>query len=361
MQKRSKSVLLSVGVIIPILILEMIFRRHDLASIRGIARSYSGERLTDCLVADIRLDHRLTANCEGIVKTRDFEVGLKTNSLGFRDREFTDKTENKKRVVVIGDSFAEGWGVELEDRFDQIGSDKYEILNLGTRSYSPVLERRLLDKYIDILRPDLVISMVDFSDLHDDFYYAERLGIPVDVWPPYAESPTIKLFNHSALFKNIYRLLYVAQSNQKQEINRINLTDDVALFGKAQDWQNYDKAWELARRNLAMTTDFLNSKGVEHSVIVVPRGIHVGTAEWSDGREIIGLTKNKLYEAPQIFEISDIDLLQKLRQAEQEKPGQLYFPFDGHWTVGGHEVVKLELRNYLDNLYQNTLPKTIVQ
>jgi hypothetical protein len=44
-----------------------------------------------------------------------FDVAYKTNAVGARDRERAVRTQ-ERRIVVLGDSFAEGWGVHLPER-----------------------------------------------------------------------------------------------------------------------------------------------------------------------------------------------------------------------------------------------------
>lgn len=322
---------LVISFFLTVISLEILLLNYDLDAIRGIVRNFSGERLNDCLIVDEILDHKLLPNCHGIIKTRDFEVSFKTNSLGFRDREITEKKNGVKRVLIIGDSFAEGWGVNLAERFDQIESPDYEFFNMGTRSYSPVLEYELLKQYVDIVKPDIVITMLDFSDLHDDFYYTKKSISP------------------SKLYETVYIQASILIANKKREITESNLTYDFSLFAKASEWEGYDNAWDFTISNLDKTTDFLKYKGVIHKIAVIPRGIHVGETEWNEGREILGIEKSKLYNAPKIFEISDIDLLTPLKEAEKEFKGELYYPFDGHWSVKGHSVVKQAFQKLIDN------------
>lgn len=64
-----------------------------------------------------------------------FDVYYETNSLGARDIERNKKSQGE-RVVVIGDSFSEGWGVNLDERFSNIleRATGLEFLNFGIAS-----------------------------------------------------------------------------------------------------------------------------------------------------------------------------------------------------------------------------------
>ena len=66
-----------------------------------------------------------------------------TNSIGFRDQQQNkiNKVSNKKRILLIGDSFIEGSGLDYQYTFAGLLKDKlgnrYEILNSAVESYSP--------------------------------------------------------------------------------------------------------------------------------------------------------------------------------------------------------------------------------
>ena len=91
------------------------------------------------------------------------------NSLGYRDKEWTDDmVAGKIKVMVVGDSFVEGTGIEyLEDRFpdrlgQMLGSD-YIVLNLGKRGAHTGQE---LEAVLDYpYTPDILILSYFYSIL----------------------------------------------------------------------------------------------------------------------------------------------------------------------------------------------------
>ncbi len=93
-----------------------------------------------------------------------------TNSLGYRDRDWTPADwEGKQTVVVVGDSFAAGWGIEdTADRFSdvlaaQLG-DGYAVINLGAPGASTVTELANLRAY-PLQTPDYVIVQYTLNDI----------------------------------------------------------------------------------------------------------------------------------------------------------------------------------------------------
>jgi hypothetical protein len=100
-----------------------------------------------------------------------FDVTYATNSAGARDRERT--TESKQpRVVVLGDSFVEGFGVELGARLSDLleSATGVEHLNFGTSGYfGPsqylLLYQSLAKKY----RHDAVlVGLLPANDFDED-------------------------------------------------------------------------------------------------------------------------------------------------------------------------------------------------
>jgi hypothetical protein len=96
--------------------------------------------------------------------TPEFSSNIKTNSMGFRDREFTSKKLAGARVVAIGDSFTFGWGVEAEESWPKVletrlrsAGVEVEVANIGKPGASPKNYADLAAKSISLLHPDLLI------------------------------------------------------------------------------------------------------------------------------------------------------------------------------------------------------------
>lgn len=93
-----------------------------------------------------------------------------TNSLGYRDREWTPADwQGKQTVIVVGDSFTAGWGIEdTADRFSdvlaaQLG-DAYAVINLGQPGASTVTALENLRAY-PLQTPDDVIVQYTLNDI----------------------------------------------------------------------------------------------------------------------------------------------------------------------------------------------------
>src|SRR5882672_9124614 len=69
------------------------------------------------------------------VATRGGGPAIVANHLGFRESEVPPKTPGRYRIVVVGDSFTWGQGIETGERFSNLLEGflgpQYEVLNFG--------------------------------------------------------------------------------------------------------------------------------------------------------------------------------------------------------------------------------------
>ncbi len=110
----------------------------------------------------------------------EFAFEIATNSEGFRDREYPlEKRRSEFRIIVFGDSFAEGFGAEAEDAWPRqmerglraaLPDRDLTVVNAGVSGSDVVfayahLEQRMID-----YGPDLVIVAINNTDVTDVIY-----------------------------------------------------------------------------------------------------------------------------------------------------------------------------------------------
>jgi lysophospholipase L1-like esterase len=99
-------------------------------------------------------------------------VDVHTNSKGQRDREFSyERTPGTLRIVMLGDSVTEGWGVSMEDTFSKRvermfvdAGVKAEVINTGVGNYNTIMEVEgfLTEDYR--FNPDIVVINYFIND-----------------------------------------------------------------------------------------------------------------------------------------------------------------------------------------------------
>jgi lysophospholipase L1-like esterase len=92
-------------------------------------------------------------------------VDVKINSKGLRDREIPyERTPSTLRILMLGDSFTEGWGVPFERTFSKRIERLYaargvaaEVINAGVGNYNTIMEVNYFLNEGHKYRPDIVV------------------------------------------------------------------------------------------------------------------------------------------------------------------------------------------------------------
>lgn len=109
--------------------------------------------------------------------TPEYRINIRTNSAGIRaDKEIPcDKPEGVKRIVLLGDSFGMGYGVDLEDTFSSQMEDclkkaglQCEVINLSVSGHGTAEQLITLKEKGFKYQPDLVLIAWHGSDLADN-------------------------------------------------------------------------------------------------------------------------------------------------------------------------------------------------
>jgi hypothetical protein len=90
-----------------------------------------------------------------------------TNSLGYRERELGPKTPDRFRIIVIGDSYTWGQGLEASERFSNVLESllgpHYEVFNFGTPGHRISDDVGELD-HAAAFHPDYVLLQLYVND-----------------------------------------------------------------------------------------------------------------------------------------------------------------------------------------------------
>src|SRR5688572_8703832 len=107
---------------------------------------------------------------------------IEINSMGFRDH--TPPSDQKRKLLVIGDSFVSNISVKDNEVFTEVMEDQlknYDVLNFGVVGYGQVQEYLLLQKWIKEIKPDVVLLIIYFGN---DFI--DNIGAYWGISRPYA-------------------------------------------------------------------------------------------------------------------------------------------------------------------------------
>lgn len=112
-------------------------------------------------------------------------AGYRTNSDGARDRERVHQSSASRRVVVLGDSFVEGYGFDVDGRFTELleAGTGVEFLNFGTSGGFGTIQEWLL--YTSRVRPYEHSDVVLFINPANDFRDNDPREFAADVYRPF--------------------------------------------------------------------------------------------------------------------------------------------------------------------------------
>ena len=133
----------------------------------------------------------------GRLRARDFNVSVVTDSSGLRDNETTvERAAGRHRMLVLGDSYGWGWGVERSDRFSEILETRlsgWEVINASVPGYSTDQQLLYLQQLGLRYEPDVVLLL---------FYGNDHRGNLSDTQYGY-NKPFFTLENESLVAHNI--------------------------------------------------------------------------------------------------------------------------------------------------------------
>ncbi|MEK6710096.1 MAG: hypothetical protein AABZ64_05915, partial [Nitrospinota bacterium] len=321
--------------------------------------------------------HGLVPGASGANEEKgEFRVSYRINSLGLRDREFRpEPPAGTVRLLVLGDSFAEGFGVELGDAFVKVlerrlndspprAGARYETVNLGVAGFSPLLEYLFLKEQLPRLRGHFVLLSLDVTDFADDFHYQQGAA-----WGPGGEPLRVNHahlppnhFSHTRQFLealpgpplgNLYAFRYLLYHAVRfthgrwaeARLGRIEYDH----HGWTRPGNPHQGEWEeqLGRSigHILRIRDLAREAGMGFALATHPHGHMVHPQAWCAGRRHLRYNCGMTYPSPLIAPLLRLcaekglacwDLAEEFRRPDAPS---LFFDFDGHFTPKGNGVM----------------------
>ncbi|MDO8487503.1 MAG: hypothetical protein Q7S45_04365 [Candidatus Curtissbacteria bacterium] len=333
-----------------------------------------------CKKKDTYLYTAFIPNSRCSYKTKEWSATYVINSLGFRDFEYSlDKPNNTYRILIMGDSFFEGVGVDIENTAGKILERKIkqnsklpvEVIQVGTAGWSPLLEYLYLVKFGIKFHPDLVIQTINATDFKDEYFFDSHLTPEAKKILQSEESsdlitaPNLKVFDvsdsssqstnkqsevakiksfltsHFILFKNLETL----KNAYSRRFQKDKISDNLFAITELQKPKDYNDAFKRPEKYILKNRELLDKNGTDFLLVVFPHGQVLNGQEWKDGRLDYGFKRGVTYSNRALDDliswshdvgIDALDLTSDMRQASGSR--KLFFDQDGHWNENGHRV-----------------------
>lgn len=328
--------------------------------------------------------------------SNEFLIRRRTNALGLVGNQISIKKPNDMiRILMLGDSFCEGLHVEEGKNFCEqlqhllnyatlVPGKKFEVINAGVSSYSPISEYVFLKRELAKLRPDIIILQLYANDVFEDnkvqaMSQLGKDGLPIRIKKyfdnsSYPSEPTklreefyrFKRFilSKSILSQSLYRS--IKHLSKKASFNKKMNGLPQFLDGKQffimqdcdplfQDVEFRNKTWRQTKKYILAIRDFTESINAKFSMFYIPAEAQLSLGHY--GENTIGYFKcsPNLYLNNKLAELcreENIRFLNMLPALETNKDKGLYYSKDGHTKEVGHRLIAQELLNLVSVLLQ---------
>jgi len=262
------------------------------------------------------------ADTTGTFRSSGRHTPLTTNGWGLRSGPVS--TTDTTRLLVLGDSYAFGWGVEADDSFGSILGRELgmETINGAIPGYSIYQQVRMLDYVTARTDVDLVVATISLAnDAIDEErirrYVPDRLA-EFDYGLRDPQSFSARVIRASRILTLLDERTNHIQFGLRNARGR---GGDLAV----------DSLYDLAER--------CHERGLPLVWLVVPRA-----GEVRGGGMMSGILNNQtarlrghFMQVTADFDSPGIDLLPVLTEAQAG--GECYLPHDAHWNERGHRTV----------------------
>ncbi len=376
-----KLLLVLVSTVVSLLAAEALFRAlPDLSGIKteddGVAYRFNPFR------PDAALPYALREGASAVHATANFQVQVDVNELGLRGPERTapatpGQTAERPRILLLGDSFAFGWGVEYEETFGarleqtlRTGAGPLEVWNTGVPGWSADDQLILLSQRGQELAPHLVLLAETEND-PDDLRWKE-LQLDEDLLPTRARS-THRMVDHRGRLRTVdgvpglafpgegwlrghsylwnalrFRLTKLYLRYRREQAAEANVGAEAVLEGR--------RLGELTAAELQQglgTSAELRLLYHRHlRAAIEARARSLGAPIL---RLLVSFDDTRAYE-PGVLEALHADCAAAgpacLDSAElfgEDERASAFYPEDGHWTPAGHARVAERLAAWLSD------------
>jgi hypothetical protein len=276
-------------------------------------------------------EHRPGQN--GHFDHRDFSVEVSINTLGRRDGEASREKGSKRRLLVLGDSFAWGFGVEEEERFSEVldlSLAGWELLNAAVSGYGTAQELLYLKERGMALKPDALLLLFcenDFlNNVRSEEYWHYR--------------PVFTLEKDSLELRNVP----VPRASRRQKVERF-------LWGKTWLGPRLDmgiwrlKQWLRGKREMTPGTKDIGDFRVTGELLLAIRDrCHVAGIPFllvSIPMEKEGRNWLRDFASEQNLKLLQLD------ETFDNSGENLMLPHDNHWNGRGHELAAQTIASWL--------------
>jgi len=307
---------------------------------------------------------------------------VEQNEQGFRGPAYGPDRRRARRLVVLGDSFVWGFGVEEDELFSAVlaRSTGAEVINAGVSGYGPDQCFLSWQEHRATWRPDEVVLFVTLANDLDDIASTERYGyakpafrlgadgslqptgmpVPVVDWAAASRPMPVRLkqsrlgaiLDHSALFTlatdALARSAWAGPPLEAAGLVPSGGADSPLVQDMRPASRAVEEEWRLLGAIVRALQEDVGRRGARLTVVAIPAADEVYDDRWerrvAHARIEPGVVLDRTEAGRRLVALAGeagaraIDLLPELRRAGLSDR-RLYYAVNHHWTAAGHRLV----------------------
>jgi lysophospholipase L1-like esterase len=287
---------------------------------------------------------------EGIFETPQFRTVVRINENGLRDRRHSYERQNDiERILVLGDSFAWGYGVEESERFSQLLEEGLgaEVINAGVSGYSTDQELLWYRNEGIKYEPDLVILVFAGNDVGDNdqqlvntIYYKPKFVIekgqlvPIGYPVPKTSPPgrfIYSLSQRSALAYFLVQRYFDSLSLYR----RIKINSDYAGSPESSGIHAEREPFKLTIALIDEIRNIAESRQARFMIVTTDRWWNHPSGETY--RDLVNTMQSEGFLVVDVESMPGFD------------PEEMLIPDDGHWNRAGHKFVAEKIKALIES------------
>ena len=254
--------------------------------------------------------HKLVPNTYSRFEYVDFIYTQRVNNLGLRGEDTDlENPQHHYRILMLGDSFTMGKGVEDNQTFSALlqdslnkyssgcGSATIEVLNGGVDSYTPLLSYLQLTTDLENLNPDMIVLNFYQSDLLQEDVYRKAALADTDgniIGVPGDPDRKLHLDEHIRdwIDQNMYftrlilfytnKLFGYKDLSVRGTVEQANL--ELLQHTLTTDTTDRNEQWKQIFYSISKIKSFSDNRSISFILTVYPWGHQVNENEWTRGR-----------------------------------------------------------------------------
>lgn len=350
MKKRLQNTgLFILSITICLLFLEILFR------LLGPSTEILSKNDSDFIKPDSLLSYRYTPDLDTIITTNDYQIRIKTNSFGFRDKSWSFDT-SLTNLLVLGNSFSAGFGINEEQRWSNSintklidSKDSIKVFNAAISGFGITQSVNNGIQLSKLIQPKIIIVGLYLNSLDridDPFHYFKGFSVKKSVIP-YADVLDNKLYVSfwKINFLKRIEIFFLKNSRLYQfviETLRYHLAPFLKeIFSPIDSIQNSETNKELSKKaftELRRLESSVNAKVYLLPIIQHDRNFKIFEDQSEIYNELKILTTNST--------ISFIDIKPEF-ETKIEAKVDMWINNDAHWNEIAHAMAAEIVTEYL--------------